>query len=521
MAVVFALSMASACEPGDAARPPQRAPTSSASTRLRRLSPRELRTAIADLTSVELPESVLPDRADAVGYDNGPVLLDFSYDDTSRLIEAAEWAVREASRRRSTWIGSDCPKNVVPGCRASALAFAEKAYRRVLSPDEIQSLGATFDARTSTGESASVAADNVALTALVSPGFLYREELGSVVNDGARRLAPREIAESLAFFLTGGAPDEALVLASRDDSLADADVRRREATRLAQSPRGRATLRAFLEQWLHASQIAHLAKDPKRYPENGPALTAEMRRDLALTLELELAHEGSLTSLLTTRVAFPGKLLGSIYGVAVAEPFTKVELDPATRAGVLTRVGLLSVHSASDGSGPIARGLAVRAGFLCASLPSPPPGTPRVVPAAEARTTRDRFAQHSSDLRCQGCHERIDGVGFGFEAYDGIGRHREQEAGFPIDDSGHLFDADVADGPFRGVPELERKLLTSTALRACFVTHALRYAFGSGESRSDEPLLRELTSRFSVEAPLHSLFVDIAAHEAFVRRTSP
>ena len=95
------------------------------------------------------------------------------------------------------------------------------------------------------------------------------------------------------------------------------------------------------------------------------------------------------------------------------------------------------------------------------------------------------------------------------------------ENGVPIDDSGTLYDADVANGPFRGVAELERNVLASDALRACFVTHAMRFVFGNGESEADSALLRELTSAFVVDAPIAKLFADIAAHEAFVRRTAP
>jgi hypothetical protein len=289
---------------------------------------------------------------------------------------------------------------------------------------------------------------------------------------------------------------------------------------LLATPRGKDTLRAFLEQWLDVRNVDRLAKDPAVYPDFRPELALEMRRDVRSTLDDVLAHEGSLAALLTTRAAFPGKRLAALYGVEPTHPFERVLLDES-RAGVLTRAGLLSVHSASDGSGPIARGLAVRASFLCAALPPPPPGVPRAVPSGKARTTRERFAEHTANARCQGCHSRIDGVGFGFEGFDGIGRARRSENGVPVDDSGTLFDADAADGPFRGVVELEQKLLTSEALRTCFVKHALRFAFGEGESETDAALVHELREGFSVSRPIASLFADIAAHDAFVRRISP
>lgn len=518
IASALATSMV-ACEPGSAARPDGQPPTSTAPLRLRRLSARELRLALEDVTGVEVDEVALPERADALGYDNGPGLLDFSFDDAQKVSLAAERAVREATRRSAGWVSPACVTMQHPQCRAATLALAARAYRRPLGAEDEASLGAVYDARVAAGPVGPRPFETTLLAALVSPSFLYREELGSSAA-GPRTLLPNEVAVGLAFMTTGAAPDDALVGAASDGSILDGEVRRREATRLLATPRGRLTIRAFLEQWLHTRNVTRLAKDPRAYPEFRPELAAEMRRDVIATLDDTIANEGSLRLLLTTRAAFPGKRLAEVYGVGLAAPFAKVELDES-RAGILTRAGLLSVHSASDGSGPIARGLAVRSSLLCASLPPPPPGIPRAVPSQKARTTRERFAEHTRDPRCQNCHARIDGVGFGFERFDGIGRARTMENGVPIDDSGTLYDADVANGPFHGVAELERNVLASDALRACFVTHATRFVFGNGESEADSALLRELTAAFAVDAPIAKLFADIAAHEAFVRRTAP
>lgn len=510
-----------ACEPGSPARTDRQPTTSSAPSRLRRLSAREIRLAFRDLTDVEIDEARLPERADAVGYDNGPGLLDFSYDDTEKIASAAEYALREATRRHEDWVSPACARgeHADPAvCRTKTLAVAARAFRRPLTPEDESTLGALYDARLAE-RNGPRPFETTLLAAFMSPSFLYREEIGTSQR-WAPALLPHEIAVSLAFMTTGSAPDEELTATARDGTIADPEVRRREASRLLASPRGRDTLRAFLEQWLEVRNIDRVAKDASVYPEFRAELAVELIRDVRATVDDTLAREGSLAALFTTRAAFPGKRLGAIYGVKVRTPFERVELDES-RAGILTRAGLLSVHSASDGSGPIARGLAVRASLLCATLPPPPPGIARAVPSEKARTTRERFAEHTGNPRCQGCHSRIDGVGFGFEGFDGIGRARREEKGVPIDDSGMLFDADVADGPFRGVVELEQKVLTSEALRTCFVKHAMRFAFGHGESEADTALVHDLREQFSASRPIASLFADIAAHEAFVRRSSP
>lgn len=509
----------SACEPGSAARPEGKEAISSTPARLRRLSAREIRSGIEELTAVPVDEGALPERVDATGYDNGPGLLDFAFDETQKLTLAAERAVAEASRRNTSWVSPACARGAHPECKAATLARVARVFRRPLATDDEATFGSVYDARIAAKDGGPRPFETTLVAALVSPSFLYREELGTT-EGGTRTLLAREVAVGLSFMTTGVAPDDELAAAASDGSILDAGTRRAHAERLLATDRGRATLRAFVEQWLHVRSVTRLAKDAKIYPEVGPELAAEMRRDLAATIDDTLAGEGSLAALLTTRAAFPGKRLSALYGVAPGGAFGKIELDES-RAGIFTRAGLLAVHSASDGSGPIARGLAVRASLLCATLPSPPPGIPRAVASQKARTTRERFAEHTRDARCQGCHARIDGVGFGFEGFDGIGRARSHENGVPIDDSGTLFDADVADGPFRGVAELERRVLASEALGTCFVGHALRFAFGDGGTDVDTVLVRELAARFRVDAPIAALFVDIAAHDAFVKRISP
>ena len=97
---------------------------------------------------------------------------------------------------------------------------------------------------------------------------------------------------------------------------------------------------------------------------------------------------------------------------------------------------MLAAHSKAEESFPILRGKFVRVGLLCQSLPPPPKVVPKAPEPAATSTSRERFAQHSSDPACAGCHKLIDPLGFGLENYDAIGRYRENENGKPVDASG-------------------------------------------------------------------------------------
>ncbi|MBL9108432.1 MAG: DUF1588 domain-containing protein, partial [Myxococcales bacterium] len=505
-----------ACDGGEAARPSSASTQAFGEARLRRLSPREIRASVAELTGGSVDGALLADRTDAVGFDNGPASLDVAFEDAKAITLFVEHAVREASRRRPAWLSPACPSGAIDACRDASLGFVARAFRRALSAGERATFSSLFDARVVEGDAPASAADTVAVAALVHPGFLYREELGTP--EGAvLRLAPDEIASSLAYLTTGAPPDATLTALAREGRLAEPWTRHREALRLIASPAGRATLGVFVRDWLGLANISKVTKDPKVYAQYTPELGAEMRDDAARTIDDVLAGPGSLEALLTTTAAYPGRRLASLYGVAYSGAPSRVSLDPS-RAGLLTRAAFLTTHASSDSSGPISRGLAVRAALLCASLPAPPPGVSRVVPVLPSKTTRERFSAHTSDPKCQGCHERIDGVGFVFEGFDGEGRARTHEGAAKVDTSGTLFDADVADGPVSGVPELERRLLTSQALRTCFVRHALRFAFGSAEGPEDVALVEALASRARVTEPIGETFAAIAAHEAFVTR---
>jgi hypothetical protein len=77
---------------------------------------------------------------------------------------------------------------------------------------------------------------------------------------------------------------------------------------------------------------------------------------------------------------------------------------------------------------------------LLGEPPPPPPANASVLAGerhdALAATFRESLARHSRDPACAACHSRIDPLGFGLEAYDGIGRWRDTAA-TGIDASGH------------------------------------------------------------------------------------
>lgn len=488
---------------------------------VRRLSVREYVATVEDLTGVKVPEHrFLEDTLDT-GFDDGPTTLRVQQEQAEDYERAAREVAAAALRdHREKLFGACDPAR--GSCRDALLdGFAPRAYRRPLEGGERAALAALWDQA-----AALLGPDDAAVTTtsaiLQSPAFLWRSEVGEVAKDGKVYLTPFEIAAELSYFLTGKNPDAALEAAAASGELHTEDGIRRHALRLLETPEARAQLRHFLDQWLGTDVLLNVPKDPLAFIVFDPSLRLAMRAELDAFYERALFEgQGSLGDLFGATDGFVNDRLAIHYGHAARPGISaeRVDLGPA-RPGVLTRAGFLTVHAGFGDSNPIARGVFVRGALLCA-----PPMTPsgdairKLADVGGARTTRERFATHSRDPFCQTCHERIDGVGFGLEDFDGIGAARAAENGVPIDASGTLFDAgDGADGPFVGAAELSLRLARSPKVAACFVRQAFRFAMGRAETERDTQTLLALSASFDGRARITDLLVALATSRAFRER---
>jgi len=173
--------------------------------------------------------------------------------------------------------------------------------------------------------------------------------------------------------------------------------------------------------------------------------------------------------------------------------------------------GTDAVSTKGAGLNPIPRGVFMLDQLLCRPPPPPPANIPAAPSpaddAANKRTTRARFAAHVANPDCVGCHTLIDGYGFGFEEFDGIGAHRTIENEVAVDTSGTVRGTGDADGPFVGVSALSDRLVASRRLRDCFVRQVYRFAMGQIETTVDRPVLDALAAGFTVDTPVADLLM--------------
>jgi hypothetical protein len=396
--------------------------------------------------------------------------------------------------------------------------LGRRIYRRPLSDDERE----RYRSRITMADDTVVGLERVLRTMLASPHFLYRAELGTETAPGVATLDDHELAALLSYTIWGSAPDDALLDDADAGRLSTGAGRAEVARRLLDDPRAAERLEWFGAQWLGVDKLTTAHKATERYPLWSDALREAMIEESGRRVTGELLDgEGTLPGLLTTSRTELNAELAAVYGVeAPAEGWSRAVLPPE-RAGVLGMAAVLAATSHSDQTSPVRRGLWVRERLLCQDLGTPPANAGGVPELDEDLSTRDRFAQHSTDPACSGCHQYIDPVGFGFEHFDPIGAWREADDGGPVDASGAVVGLEGIGGAdelgFYGADELARIVAGSDAAPACFVETTWSWALG--RAPEDNCTVELSTAAFRAAGQDYRALVEaIVASPSFAQR---
>lgn len=419
--------------------------------------------------------------------------------------------------------------DVDDACVADFVAeLGQRAFRRPLSDAEVEGFTKLYE------RGAKVDVENgvrlVVQAALQSPFFLYHVESGlepegeDLQTTAVRALSDWELASRLSYFLWDSMPDDELFEAAAAGELRDAEGRRAQALRMLEDERARDAIGSFHLQWLRIDELEALEKNTEVFPEFDEALRQAMRAETTRFADYVLRKgDGKLDTLLTAPWSLVEGPLAGLYGVELAadhDPEEPVDLDPEQRSGLLTQASVLAQHAHADQSSPVFRGVVVRESVLCQTLPPPPPDVANVPPEPDPNaTTRERFAEHTSNPACASCHSLIDGIGFGFENYDGLGAFRTLENELPVDASGELLGTKDADGKFDGVVELSARLAKSDEVRSCVSKQWFRFAFGRLETKQDQGSVDAALQRFGeADWDVRELVLAIVDTEAFAWR---
>lgn len=411
-------------------------------------------------------------------------------------------------------------------CRGSFInSFGKKMFRRPLSADEVRGFDGLMASAANFGEGV-----KAAVSAMVqSPFFIYRTELGSLdpKRPGQYALSAYETASALSYLLTGNAPDTALMAAAENNTLMDGNVRMAQAERLLGTNEGKETLTQFFLQWLQVDGLASLARTEGTLTLSA-GLKNAMREEVRLTVNNLLSNSNSrLKDLFTTSTTYLNGDLLSLYGGAASGDgsFKPVAQSSINRdVGVLGMGGVIAAASQTNIASPTLRGRMVRMRLLCGTIPSPPNSVPPIsATAATDGTIRGLYGAHTSNPACQGCHLRMDPLGFVLGHYDTIGRRRpgNMENGKPVDVSGKVTDVAEADVPLSGLADLSSYLSTSDVAGACFARHFAMYSLGATTWSQDSCTFDELADVAKASGyNLKATVLGLVGLPSFVARSS-
>jgi hypothetical protein len=439
---------------------------------------------------------------------------------------AAEQVVRNLSANINSILPCQ-PANAgaEAGCATQFInTFGAKAYRRPLDAAEVTALNGLYQkARTAPLSLDFKGAVGLLVEAMLqSSGFFYHweKDLGAVQRDasGKVQLGPYQLANRMSYFLFGSMPDSALFTAASSGQLATEAQVDTQARRMLADPKAKGTVADFISDLLDLDLIGNRPKDASVYAMFNETLQAAIRTETETFATNVVFGTGKFDDLLTSTTTSLNQPLAALYGVSGVSGanFSSATLNGSQRGGLLTLAGFLASTGASNGSDPPRRGKVVFTRFLCTDLPPPPPVVPAVADPQPGVSTRQRFEMHDQDACTGACHKILDGIGFAFENYDGIGAYRAMDAGVAVNASVSFALDGGAPATYANALELERGLVASSKAKACMSTQWLRYALRRAESSDDLASLQAVNSAFTGSGNnIRELIVALAKSRTF------
>jgi hypothetical protein len=470
-------------------------------TRFPRLSHAQWENTVRDLLYLSAPSELsLAFTGDPLGgvFDNNEEVLQVTpglWADYQRAAETLASLVADDPAALAKIVPQAAPTDP----RAFVEHFGKRAFRRPLSAAEIDSYVALFAQAPALvdGTDDFVKGVKLALQAfLQSPHFLYRVEATSEVGaKGLIYLNNWEIATKLSYMLWNTMPDDALFAAAEGGKLVTPEGVMAEAQRMIDDDRSRPMVAAFHAQLYQYDHYLDLYKDEIIFPDFVPEAGADMETEATMFIEDVVYGGGGLRELLTSPFTYVNDRLAAIYGLegTFGPEFERVELNPAERAGFLTRLGFLASNATPKEQNTIHRGVFVNTRILCNTIPSPPDNVPGLPPADNFATNRERVESHTGAGTCaEGCHHvLINPPGYALEHYNAVGTFQETEKGNPVNAFAE-YNLDDAPVTFDGAIQMSQLFAESDQAHRCYAKHWIEFGYGRRAQDGDEPTLDTL-----------------------------
>ena len=375
-------------------------------------------------------------------------------------------------------------------------------FRRPLAATEVANYKTVYTAAQGQGEAHEGALKYVLSALLSSSEFIYRMEFDPNPNSADKHpLSPYELATRLSYFLWSTAPDDAMLAAAADSSLAkDATLTSTVDRMLGNADHETRFVQNFYGQWLGGRRVAEHAVAPDVYTAWNPALADSLAQEMYAYFADFLNTDRSWLEFLTADENFVDAPLAALYGMpAPTGGRQKVTVTTDKRVGFLGLGGFLAQSSLDRRTSPTLRGRWIMINLLCTHPPSPPANVPKIEVAAgmtdlSKGNVRAILEKHRANATCSNCHALFDPYGLPLEQFDGIGAYRTTYA----DGSTIVPDTKLADGTeLTGISELADSLSKDPRFKQCVADNMYSYSLGRMVADNDRGALDSIQATWN------------------------
>lgn len=476
-----------------------------------RLNTAEYNATVADVLGTTLQPATANWRGGELGgFDNMAGVLGIDADQYQRYLDAAEQITddvfaNEAARAKVL----TCNATDDPTCIRSILSSTGlRILRRPLSDEELATHSKVYSAARGLGDDHAASVKLMLQALLASAEFLYRIELDAAPDAPVKHpLSSYELASRLSYFLWSSAPDDQLLAAAANDSLAKDDgVLAQAVDYMLTDPKSQRLVQNFAGQWLGARRVVPHPAAPDIYPDWNPQLADAAAQEMYLYFDEFLRSGRSWLDFMKADINFVNPALAEAYGMpvpagATASSLVRVENVADGRKGFAGLLGFLAMSSPDRRSSPTLRGKWLLLNMMCTVPPDPPPNVPLLETKkgdTSGLNVREILEEHRVNPACAACHALFDPFGLALEQYDGIGKFRTIYAnGTMIDPATEMVVSTAYPQGFKfsgieggdGLPGLADAVAANPGFSTCISKKMLTYGVGRLLGDSDAPYL--------------------------------
>ncbi len=251
-----------------------------------------------------------------------------------------------------------------------------RIFRRPLTDKEITTYSKVYTGARTAGDDHSASVRLMIQSLLSSAEFLYRIEFDRARTRPSSTRSPRtRLASRLSYFLWGSAPDDQLLGAAANNTLANDDVLKGAVDYMLGDPKSNRFVTNFAGQWLGIRRVVPHPAAPDIYPDWTPVVADAASQEMYLYFNEFLRSGRTWLDFMKADVNYVTPELAKLYNMPVPAGATaggapvRVEGVADGRRGFAGLVGFLAMSSPDRRSSPTLRGKWLLMNMMCTTRP--------------------------------------------------------------------------------------------------------------------------------------------------------